>query len=343
MRDEGHDVRMASLHLVDADEPFGAYPLVEPPIVGQTPLHVLPGAIRRLRALAREFRPDVTLTYYLSSYGMLGALAGLRPAVAATAGGDILEDPYDTTLRRLKNRAAFRLVLPRTDRFLAWAEHVGDRLVALGVPRDRILVMPRGVDLDLFAYRAPRVRSADDPIRILSMRLLKPLYSVHTLVEALVALAQAGVPFEARLAGDGPERARLKQMVDDAGLSDRVTFLGLVPADDVPRQIAWSDVTVSTSSTDGASSSLFESMAMGSAVVVTDIPASASFVTPGKTGELFPVGDSGALTDRLRKLAAEDEHRRDLIANAHAFAVDRLDYARNMSRITEFVVGAAAG
>lgn len=343
MRDRGFTVVMASLHLVAQDEPFGAVYLTDPPLRGATPFRVLPGAVRRLRALAAEVRPDVTVSYYVSSYGVLAALAGLRPLVAATAGGDVLEDEYDSWARRQKNRQAMRLVFPRCDRMLAWAPHVADRLVSLGYPRERILVQPRGVDLSLFAFREPRRRAEADPLRILSIRMLKPLYRVDTLIEALIDLQAAGIPFEAHVGGDGPERARLEKMAETGGISSRTRFLGIVPAAEIPERLAWSDLYVSTSSTDGASSSLFEAMAVGSYSLVTDIPANRPYARPGVTGELFPAGDSKVLAAAMRRIAGDEAYRLAVIRQARALAEQELDYGANMERILGFITAVASG
>ena len=341
LRGRGHEVLLASMHPVPPHLSDCSAPLAEEITPGATSVRTLSQAVGRARRLFREHRPDVVCAYYMASYGMVAALSGVRPWVGAAAGGDVLVDPFDGLLTRIRNGLVMRRVLRRASGMLAWAPHVGARLEHLGVPRDRILVQPRGVNRILFPYREPRARASGEPLRVLSMRWLKPLYRVETLVESLDRLARQNVPFEARIGGDGPERERLETMVREGGLADRVAFLGALEPDDVPETLRWADVYVSTSSNDGASSSLFEALSVGVFPVVTDIAANKELIRPGETGELFPVGDAGALAQVLGRLAADDAGRREVIKASRELVAERLDYDRNMRRIEAFLKAVA--
>ncbi len=343
LRQRGHDVLLATMHAIPPQHAEGSAPLAPRLSAGPTSMRTLLPAVRAARRLAREFRPDVVCAYYMSSYGFLGALAGLRPLVGAAAGGDVLVDDFDSALKRLRIRAMVGFTLARTRGMLAWAPHVAARLEELGFPREKILVQPRGVDQRLFAFRPPRLRPEGEPLRILSIRWLKPLYRVDTLVEALVILAGEGAAFEARIGGEGSERERLEARVREAGLSDRVRFVGRLEADDIPAQMAWSDVYVSTSSSDGASSSLFEALSVGAYPVVSDIVANRPFIEPGVNGQLFPVGDAAALARHLLALEQDDTSRLRGIEAARKLVAEKLDYGRNMERIAAFLAAAAGG
>ena len=342
LRERGHDVVLASAHRIDHDVPCGGVPLIANP--GSAPMSVrsILTAARQARRLARDMRPDVVLSYYLSSYGVIGALAGYRPHVCATAGGDVLSDAFDSPRRKVVNRMALALVRRRSDLLLAWAPHVRDAPLARGVKADRVFVQPRGVMLDLFRFQPPRHRASGEPLRILSNRMLKPLYGVDVLVRALAHLQAQGAPFEARICGEGPERAGLESLARQLELR-QVSFPGTVPAPQMPELLAWSDVYVSTSYTDGASSSLFEAMAVGRFPVVTDLPANRPYLEDARAGALFPPGDHAALGRILSELAANREASRLGGARAHEIAVERLDYRRNMEAITAAVAEVAIG
>ncbi len=337
LRDRGHEVHFATMHAVPPEEDHQVVRLADGLTEGPTSTRTLFQAIGRARDAVRAIKPDVSCAYYMTSYGLLGALAGARPLVGAAAGGDVLVDPFDSLATRIRARLLLGYALRRCAGMLCWGPHVGARLEELGFPREHILVQPRGVNRSLFAFREPRTRAAGEPLRILSIRWLKPLYRVDTLVKALVALSTRGVPFEARIGGEGPERPRLEAMITEAGLGAQVTFLGALHGDEVPGQLAWSDVYVSTSSSDGASSSLFEALSVGAYPVVSDIVANAPFVDPGETGLLFPVGDEGALAAHLETLAVDDAMRRRGVLDARPFVESSLDYGTNMTRIEGFL------
>jgi glycosyltransferase involved in cell wall biosynthesis len=71
---------------------------------------------------------------------------------------------------------------------------------------------------------------------------------------------------------------------------------------------------------------VMEAMAMGKALVVTDTPGIADYVTDGETGRLVPAGDVAALRDVLSELLGDDAERRRLGANARAV----IDAGRNL-------------
>jgi glycosyltransferase involved in cell wall biosynthesis len=342
MRRLGHEVTLASMHPIDPAFADGAVALAPALAEGATSPSTLLRSARRARQLVRSLRPDVGLAYYMSSYGLLAALSGQRPYVGAAAGGDVLVDPFDRPPRRAVNRALLTVALGRAAGMLCWAPHVADRLAALGVPRERILVQPRGVDLREFAYRPPTV-DPHRPLRVFSSRLFKPLYRIDTLVEALVLLEQRGCPVEARLAGWGPEKERLAAIARDGGAAGRVHFLGKVPPARMPEEMRWADVYVSTSSTDGASATLFEALAIGLFPVVSDIPANRAFLEEDATGLFFPVGDAAALADRLELLARERGRVREGVEASRGLVREQLDYGRNIERITRHLEGVVAG
>ncbi len=342
LREMGHAVTLASMHPVPAEVREIAVSLVPRPTEGATSPATLLAAARRARRLAAEFRPEVGLAYYMTSYGLVAALSGVRPFVGAAAGGDVLVDPFDPLPRRIVNRAVLSLSLGRCSGMLCWAPHVAERLEALGVPRDRILVQPRGVDLEQFRYRPPRAEPGR-PLRVFSIRNFKPLYRLDTLAEALVRLGRAGIPCEARLGGWGPEKERIESMVREGGAAGRVRFLGRIPPAEVPAAMAWGDAYVSTSSTDGASAALFEALAIGLFPVVSDIPANRAFLEEGRTGLFFPVGDAARLAELLAGLAEDRERIVRGVEAARELVREKLDYRRNLARIAGFLGEIAAG
>ncbi len=204
-------------------------------------------------------------------------------------------------------------------------------------------MQPRGIDLRLFPMRDLQPRDRSSPLKIVSLRWLKPLYRVDTLVEALGILTARNVRFEARIVGDGPERERLEGRARELGIEDRVAFLGTLDRSGVVECLRWADVYVSTSSTDGASSSLFEALATGAFPVVTDIPANRAVLGELGAGSYFPVGDAGGLADRLESAARDDERRIEAIRRGREVAERNLDLERNQERLLAFLRAVAQG
>jgi glycosyltransferase involved in cell wall biosynthesis len=174
-------------------------------------------------------------------------------------------------------------------------------------------VVPSGVRPDLFdtprplpAALAARLAPLPRPL-IGFVGRLHPQKSVDVAVRALALL-----PGDAHLviAGEGPDRAALERLVDSLGLRQRVTFLGLVPHDDVPAVLRACDVSVLPSRYEELGTALVEAMACGVPVVASRTGGIPDVVRDGHNGLLAAPGDAAATAAALGRLLDDPDLRR---------------------------------
>lgn len=96
-----------------------------------------------------------------------------------------------------------------------------------------------------------------------------------------------------------------KKMTEELNISDKVEFLGY--RRDIERLVGLSDVSVSASNREGLPVNLIEAMAVGNAIVATDVRGNRDLVKDGKNGYLVSLGDSDAMADRIIKLIENPE------------------------------------
>ncbi|MGQ0773801.1 MAG: glycosyltransferase [Pseudonocardiales bacterium] len=125
----------------------------------------------------------------------------------------------------------------------------------------------------------------------------------HVLFQAIAQLAPTHPRLRLVVVGDGERAAELAAMTDELGIVDRVHFTGL--RRDVDLLLPGFDVSCLSSVHEGAPITVIESMAAGVPVVATDCGAIRDMITDGDEGFLVPVGDAGALADRIARLAAD--------------------------------------
>ena len=145
----------------------------------------LAGLARLIRHTLR-FRPDVIHGYLLGPnlFAVLaGRLCGVRAVVVAKRNVDAFEIPRQRALQRMAHRWASHVT--------AVSEAVADTVVALGVPRGRITVIPNGVDAARFAGAAAPAPNGECPV-FGSVGCLEARKDYGTLLEALAALAARG-------------------------------------------------------------------------------------------------------------------------------------------------------
>jgi glycosyltransferase involved in cell wall biosynthesis len=99
------------------------------------------------------------------------------------------------------------------------------------------------------------------------------------------------------LVGDGPLRPRYEEVAQELNLNNNVYFLG--KRTDVPTIISNLDVSVLSSTNEGFSNVIMESMAAGKPVVATNVGGSREMVTDGVTGYLVPPADSQSMANAI--------------------------------------------
>jgi glycosyltransferase involved in cell wall biosynthesis len=205
---------------------------------------------------------------------------------------------------------------------------------ALGIPAERVAVVPRGRDERV--YFPPRP-ARTGPIRTLvSVARLLERKGQRELVRAFARIA--GDFPEARLliAGDGVFRGTLEREIARAALGDRVTLLGNVA--DIPALLRDADLFAFPSHYEGFSGALVEAMLTGLPIVASDIPMNLEAVEPGRTCRTFPVTDEAALADRLRWCLANPDEARAMGARARQTALERFTLDRVAAQFEEVLL-----
>lgn len=140
------------------------------------------------------------------------------------------------------------------------------------------------------------------------------------LIHAFARIASEYPQMKLVIYGDGNELENLKALVEEKGLSDRISLPGNVT--DVAAHISQAKVYALTSNTEGMPNSLIEAMALGLPVVSTNCPCGGpeTLIQDGVNGLLVPVGDAYALADAFRKILSNQEFGKTLGENAAKIA-----------------------
>ena len=137
---------------------------------------------------------------------------------------------------------------------------------------------------------------------------LSPEKNHVQLVEAVARLRGMGIPACALMIGEGDLRKRIESRARELEIQHDVVIAGL--QQDVRPYISVCDVMLLCSHTEAFSLAAIEAMAMGKPFVHSEVGGAAEMIRPGENGFLFPVGDTGALVDRLARLANRGERER---------------------------------
>lgn len=155
-----------------------------------------------------------------------------------------------------------------------------------------------------------RKRPPGTPMTVLWAGRLEPRKALPLALEAMTRIKQ---PVRMLVAGDGPERRALEEMVQRLGLSEKVNVLGQVPYKQMFDLFAQSDVFLFTSLRDSMGSVVLEAMSTGLPVVALDHQGAAVAVTPEtgiKVAVTNPQQTVADLAEAIDRLAADPALRR---------------------------------
>lgn len=219
---------------------------------------------------------------------------------------------------------------------------------AMGIVPGRAEVVHNGIDLQHFApdAMAPQALRLRAQFGLGRNELLIGLCAVFReekrqadLLEALARLRRQGVPARALLVGDGPMRAQIIACRDRLGLGEAVLLAGF--QDDVRPAIAACDIMALTSHTETFPIATLEYMAMGKAIVASDVGGVSEQVDNGRNGLLYRAGDVDQLAAALER-CAEPRLRARLAGNALETVHLRFGLERMITRYEDIFASLAA-
>lgn len=316
---------------------------------------------RRLRGFwvaGTRITPGLVPLMLRASYDVcIGSLNGKFALPVSYAGARIRRKPFvlwagmwrhpDTRVHRLTRRPT-RYIYRHADAILTYGRHVSQFVVAEGAAASKVWEAPQAVDLDRFSTDG-RALGSYEPMRIGFVGRLEAWKGAALLIEALAELSAQAVAFTARLAGEGPLRQELQDLIDERGLAGRVVLVGQVPNLELPAFYRDLDVVVVPSiETAGFSEPwslvVNEAMGCGCLVIASDAVGAAAdgLVTDGQTGYVFPAGDFAALAEVLAG-ASRDISTTDSLRRAGNTAVQKYSFDASAQAFRVAVDAAVAG
>jgi L-malate glycosyltransferase len=293
--------------------------------------------LRAMRRLRRSgFRPDVIHAHVYSA-GVPAVIAGklLRLPVVITEHSTAF--PQRTLDAGAAKKARF--AFGRAGRVLPVCSFLQDAIEAYGVRAD-FEVVPNAVDSSVF-FTDPRRKRGRGPRRLLFVGNLEPTEhkGFPTLVAALASLPGPRRNWHLDVVGDGPSRQHYERMVEAAGLTDAVTFVGRLSKPAVAETMRSADLFVLPSRFENLPCVIIEAMASGLPVLSTRVGGISEMVTD-QDGILVPPADPAALAGALdRMLSSLDTYDSAQIA---ARAADRYSLTAIGNQLNSIYAGVLA-
>lgn len=300
-------------------------------------------------ALAAEWRPDILHAHSPALCGMAALQAGRRLGIPVVY--EIRAFWEDAAVENHKLRAGslrYRLGRMLENRVVAGADAVmtichglRDDLVARGVPRNKIGMMPNGVDLSLFgdslernAALARRFDLGSGP----AIGFIGSFYDyegIDLLIAAMPRLTARHAGVRLLLVGGGPMEQVLHEQAKASGAAAEIHFTGRVAHDEVRQYYSLCDIMVFPRRTSRLTELVtplkpLEAMAQGKLVAASDVGGHRELIEHGRTGILFPPDSVEGCAAAIADLIASRERWVRMRKAARSHVVKHHDWARNV-------------
>jgi len=200
----------------------------------------------------------------------------------------------------------------RGDHYIAISNFIGKEAISLGCPEAKLVKIPLGIDPAEYHFR-PRSLQESELIKIVTVARLVEKKGIEYSIEAVAEVAQEYPHIQYCIAGDGPLRASLEQLIKTLNVEDKVQLLGWKTKDEVQQLYDEShifilaSVTAANGDKEGQGLVLQEAQSMGLPVIATIHNGFPDSIRDGTSGFLVPERDISSLAHKLMYLVDNPE------------------------------------
>jgi glycosyltransferase involved in cell wall biosynthesis len=291
------------------------------------------GAYKAVKAILKREKPSLVVATLMHSE-LISRVACSLSGIANI--GTFVNDTYsDYEWNRMSLLMKFKvgvfwffnLVTARLCRgFLSNAESIKrSNCKALHVPESKVRVIYRGRRPDLYKFSSDRFNGHE--FKFLAVARLLARKGYHELIVAFHDFRKVYPMATLTIAGDGPYRSTIEELICDYKLQNNIHLLGGV--NNVPELMKTHDCLVFPSHYEGFSGTLVEAMLSGLPIIASDIDMNKEAVVHGETARLFKVMDSSSLLENMIWMKKNKEEAIQMIKRARQtaearFAIDTI-------------------
>ena len=297
-----------------------------------------------LRRIIKEIKPDLIHAGPIQNCAFLSVLSGFRRTLAMSWGYDLVMDADKSAWMRWVTR----YTLKRSAFFISDANVSRDKAVEFGMDPERTVIFPWGVDIEQFHPKntgstKQKIKSTKPKSKIVNpksitlfcSRTWEAIYGVDTLAKAFVKVANLNPDVNLILLGGGSQGTKIRQILMNGGVMERVHFGGHIPQADLPRWYHMADLYISPSHVDGSSVTLMEALASGLPCLVSDIPGNQEWIEEDVNGWLFRDRDVDDLAEKILFAIKNRKSFKKIGEAARRTAEQKADWKENFGKLLE--------
>ncbi len=239
--------------------------------------------------------------------------------------------------------------IPDADRLIAVGNQTIKEGVTRGIPEEKFVFVPNGVDVKKFALGTPDRKALSvllkkdlsDDTRVLFTggRLVKRK-GVAWFIRTILPTLPDNIIYA--VAGDGPDRTNIEAAIRENGMQDRVVLLGYVSDDDRRTLLHSCDLFIQPNipvegDMEGFGLVVLEAGSSGIVVVASRLEGLKDAIHDGKNGILVPPEDADAWKETVITLLSDDDKRTAMGRAAHEYITKHFTWDAIAARYVEVI------
>ncbi|MBS4195805.1 glycosyltransferase [Lederbergia citri] len=286
--------------------------------------------IPELKKILNTEKPDIFHSHYISSYGVMGALANYHPYVVSVWGTDI----YDFPTKGILNKKMVSYALKKADVICSTSEamkHETNKYT-----NKPIEVTPFGVDTNVFAPL--NLNRNKDIIVFGIVKTMDESYGINYLLQGYARFKETVGPEKykkthLKIVGGGPLLSELKQLAQNLGIVEQTTFTGRIPHGEVPAVINEFDVFFVPSILESFGVAAVEAQACEVPVVVTDVGGLPEVMLDNETGFIIPMRDADSISQKMEFFMEHPEKISEMGKRGRENVMEHYSWQENANRM----------
>lgn len=233
-----------------------------------------------------------------------------------------------------------RWFLPRYEKVICVSSSVLNECLAAGVPQLRCVMIENAIDHEQFCRQRPIFKAkldqfgaSTEQLVIGSIGRLAEEKGFDLLIEAFARVVAQGVDARLVIAGEGPAQAVLERAAAESGVAERIELVGF--CQDTRAFLESLDLFVLSSLREGLPNVVLEAMAVGAAVIATNVGGVGRVVEDGVNGRLIESESVDQITAAILDLAKSAELRQRYAENAVKTIVRHWSFRRRMEKVVD--------
>jgi colanic acid/amylovoran biosynthesis glycosyltransferase len=248
---------------------------------------------------------------------------------------------YDITHQAM-GKNYYQDLIAHCDKYIVISNYIGEKAASVGFERDKMVVLPLGINIDEFKPNTKREENHD--IRLLSVARLVEKKGLYYAISAFHLLTDLYPNMLYDIVGEGELMVPLKELVASLGIEERVIFHGARKKNDISEFYRNADIFVlpSITGSDGNSEGqglvLQEAQAMQLPVLATLHNGIPEGVKDGISGYLVPERDIDQLAIKLKKLIDHPTIRKEMGKQGREFVMEKFDNNKLGRKLEEIYI-----